>query len=574
MRLPSPSSCLALLAAVMGMAGPAEAFAFAEIDPGYQGVPPSRSGSCDREIASLPDDSIFVSVDGTIAKLGPDGRLDLGWGLEGGRARLFYIQADALQALPDGGLLVIHDVILRYTASGTFDSSFGTNGRSDPVTTNSVHSVALQPDGGIVVLGNTSTTFTRIDARGRFDTTFGTGGSMLIVDPSNPAAPGGSTIFAWSIGADGFAEVASYRNAANGQVVPELHRFPADFPRHPSAAVVGRLLPVKGLANWLSPVANVDAFGNLALVTGQGGFNSPSGITAMLFDRNANAGRIFVPVTGSWTTILTYVHAKALWRTADGGWLALAQVDQQTDGFFGMKYESMTRAIRLRADGSVDTVFPQGQAVGGAELTKFARLKSGKLIHFDPTPAGCTAVRQLTGEPQVERVMVEYYHPLLDHYFMTLEGFESAILDKNAAQMGWLRTGQSFGAWAPVALPGTKRLCRFYGDLAAGPNSHFFTPEGPECDGLRAMEAATPIGRAAWRFEEFAASVVDAVDNECPANLTAVYRTYNNGASRGITSNHRYMTDVRIYEEMVGKGWAPEGVRFCVPPESSSITTF
>jgi hypothetical protein len=170
--------------------------------------------------------------------------------------------------------------------------------------------------------------------------------------------------------------------------------------------------------------------------------------------------------------------------------------------------------------------------------------------------------------------MVEYYHPAGDHYFMTLEGFESALLDKNVAVMGWLRTGNTFGAWAPEKIPGTKRLCRFYGDLTAGPNSHFYTPEGAECDGLRAMEASTPIGRAAWRLEGYAASVVDAVNNECPANLTPVYRVYNNGFSRGITSNHRYMTDLRVYDQMVQRGWAPEGVRFCVPPESSSITTF
>jgi hypothetical protein len=284
-----------------------------------------------------------------------------------------------------------------------------------------------------------------------------------------------------------------------------------------------------------------------------------------------DSGRTFVGFSGF---ALTYARPKAVWRAPDGDWLVLAQADQRTDGFFGRYYGSTTRAILLQADGSPDPGFLQGQAIGGGEFTRFARLKSGKMIHFDSTPAGCTASRQITGEREVDAVMVEYYHPALDHYFMTLAGFESAILDRNVAQMGWLRTGQTFGAWAAVQLPGTKRLCRFYGDLTAGPNSHFFTPEGAECDGLRAMEAATPIGRAAWRLEGYAASVVDAVNGECPANLTPVLRTYNNGFRRGITPNHRYMTDIRIYEEMVRKGWVPEGVRFCVPPEGSSITAF
>jgi hypothetical protein len=180
----------------------------------------------------------------------------------------------------------------------------------------------------------------------------------------------------------------------------------------------------------------------------------------------------------------------------------------------------------------------------------------------------------LSDEARVEAVMVEYYHPGGDHYFMTLEGFESALLDANVATMGWLRTGQTFGAWAAFQLPGTKRLCRFYGDLSAGPNSHFYTPEGSECDGLRTQAAAIPIGQAAWRFEEYAASVADAVDGKCPANLTPVYRVYNDANRRGTTSNHRYMTDPSIYDQMIGKGWLAEGVRFCVPPEAPSVTTF
>jgi Repeat of unknown function (DUF5648) len=157
---------------------------------------------------------------------------------------------------------------------------------------------------------------------------------------------------------------------------------------------------------------------------------------------------------------------------------------------------------------------------------------------------------------------------------MTLEGGESALLDENVVRMGWARTGQSFGSWLPSGLAGSKRLCRFYGDLRAGPNSHFFTPEGFECDLLRSLEAAAPIGTPAWRFEGFAASVTDAPDGRCPSNLTPVYRVYNRGFERGGVANHRYTTDPAVYEQMQAKGWAPEGVRFCVPPKASSLSTY
>ena len=41
--------------------------------------------------------------------------------------------------------------------------------------------------------------------------------------------------------------------------------------------------------------------------------------------------------------------------------------------------------------------------------------------------------------------------------------------------------------------------------------------------------------------------------------------THNNGFALGKDSNHRFMTDLAIYNQMIGKGWAGEGVVMCAP---------
>src|SRR6185369_1964398 len=96
----------------------------------------------------------------------------------------------------------------------------------------------------------------------------------------------------------------------------------------------------------------------------------------------------------------------------------------------------------------------------------------------------CTVQRLASDTIRVEGTLVEYYARSLDHYFITLEGLEVGILDNNPL-MGWKRTGARFGDWAATSLPGASRVCRFYGDLVAGPNSHFYIPEGAGCDGMK-----------------------------------------------------------------------------------------
>ena len=50
----------------------------------------------------------------------------------------------------------------------------------------------------------------------------------------------------------------------------------------------------------------------------------------------------------------------------------------------------------------------------------------------------------------------------------------------------------------------------------------------------------------------------------CPDWTQPVYRVYNNRFAEN-DSNHRYMTSVALYNQMVGQGWSGEGLVMCAP---------
>jgi uncharacterized delta-60 repeat protein len=112
-------------------------------------------------------------------------------GVAGGNAT-----GNAVVVQPDGKIVVAGSVnvfssntsydfgLVRYTATGQLDSTFGTNGRV--VTDVGTHfqdfgnAVALQSDGKVVVVGSSGNDFgmSRYDADGSLDATFGTGGKV------------------------------------------------------------------------------------------------------------------------------------------------------------------------------------------------------------------------------------------------------------------------------------------------------------------------------------------------------------------------------------------------------------
>ncbi|MES2934805.1 MAG: trypsin-like peptidase domain-containing protein [Pseudomonadota bacterium] len=155
--------------------------------------------------------------------------------------------------------------------------------------------------------------------------------------------------------------------------------------------------------------------------------------------------------------------------------------------------------------------------------------------------------------------VVEFYNSNLDHYFITADAAEATQIDQGSAGPGWSRTGQSFksGGSAPV--------CRFYGSMSPGPNSHFYTVNTDECSGLKDLQASTPASQKRWNFESLDFYASPPANKTCLSGLVPVYRAYNNGFALGKDSNHRIARDIGAINQVVARGWIDEGIVMCAP---------
>jgi hypothetical protein len=200
--------------------------------------------------------------------------------------------------------------------------------------------------------------------------------------------------------------------------------------------------------------------------------------------------------------------------------------------------------IRLGLNGSVNTL-----ALGGG------RIYAGTGAH-----GGGDAMR---GAPSGVYVLsmrdsvFEFYNDLLDHFFITGSVAEKDAILGGSAGPGWALTGNAFSAGGAAAV------CRFYGSVAPGPNSHFYTIDPAECQWLKDLQAITPPSEKRWNFEGNDFASTPPVAGQCPAATIAVYRAYNNGFARGIDSNHRITSSRNAYLLQVAKGWIGEGVVMC-----------
>lgn len=171
--------------------------------------------------------------------------------------------------------------------------------------------------------------------------------------------------------------------------------------------------------------------------------------------------------------------------------------------------------------------------------------------------------------------VVEYYHPALDHYFMTSLQAEIDALDSGLF-FGWSRTGLTFQALADSASggPGVNPVCRFY--IPPPSDSHFFSAAADECAAVLAKIQTDPNYRSII-YETpsaFYIALPDTATGACLAGTIPVYRLWNQRAD----SNHRYTTDPATKALMVAKGYVPEGygpdaVAMCTPGAAKGDTT-
>ncbi len=171
-----------------------------------------------------------------------------------------------------------------------------------------------------------------------------------------------------------------------------------------------------------------------------------------------------------------------------------------------------------------------------------------------------SAHAQATGGTVVEYVNSEDFPDAPGgHFFYSSDPPEQVALDAGTAGK-FRRTGLVF------YTGGNTQVCRFYGSVAPGPNSHFFTADTAECNALKALQISPrPTTVKQWNYEGLGFSVVArTAGNTCPGGSLPVYRAYNNGPARGVDANHRYSTSIYALGSLTGNaGWTIEGVVFC-----------
>ena len=160
--------------------------------------------------------------------------------------------------------------------------------------------------------------------------------------------------------------------------------------------------------------------------------------------------------------------------------------------------------------------------------------------------------------------VIDYYNSTLKHYFRTANPDEATAVDNGGAGPGWVRTGDNFTAFVRGAIGANSLdVCRFYGSIMPGPNSHFYTAVVDECNALKALQASTPAAQPRWNYEEIAFSILIPVGGICPVQAPVpVYRLYNQRAVQG-DSNHQYTTRIATYMQNIALGWSGENVVMC-----------
>jgi DNA-binding beta-propeller fold protein YncE len=260
------------------------------------------------------------------------------------------------------------------------------------------------------------------------------------------------------------------------------------------------------------------------------------------------------------TDLMPIVGQQITWRPSSP--------DAINSRFTLLKQQAGAKACDLIVRGTQNGVETSGlwQADGGwllrggivkTDAALKALATDSQPLTFTCTPPGSGKRLALTGGVAPNNAVIEFYHAGLDNYFITAEAAEANAIDGGAAGPGWMRTDEWF------KQGGNTPVCRFYGSLKPGPNSHFYTADPAECASLKAAQASTPSGQPRWNFESLDFTTTLPAMGACPANTTPIYRAYNNGPKRGVDSNHRLSSNLAAIQSMTAKGWLSEGLVMC-----------
>lgn len=161
--------------------------------------------------------------------------------------------------------------------------------------------------------------------------------------------------------------------------------------------------------------------------------------------------------------------------------------------------------------------------------------------------------------------MVEHRYVALDYYFMTSRDADKTALD---SLTNWQRTGKSFSVLANYEI-GSSPITRFYFDQIAqnkSRGSHFYTLLSDEVAALQSLNPTNqpapgkPVNEGIDSY-----AYLPNMSGACASGQVPVYRLFRGNARFPDDPNHRFTTDLTIYNEFVALGWDGEGVKLCVP---------
>ena len=322
--------------------------------------------------------------------------------------------------------------------------------------------------------------------------------------------------------------------------------------------------PVWGTSGSLVALADV----------ADGTMGPPAGWQAKVLNNNSTSLQVdSIAICGNAPSLQTYIYSSTVPPSAAFGSKALFSVfgpvpDGWTavgSGFDGTQYSQFLGQDIWMQDGAVINMllwFPNvgGYDSGPNEIRALMASAAGNAPNAT-SPRAVMAVLALpkSAPAPLQTTVVEFYHAVLDHYFITAIPKEISDLD-TGVHPGWTRTGQTFKSYGigSSGRTGRRPVCRAYGLPSAGIDSHFYSASPDECSATM-VNFGDAWGRpGSWGLEAsevFQMDLPDPITGACPADGVPIYRVFNQRKD----ANHRYTSNMTIRDQMVAKGGVAEG---------------
>ncbi|MEP7084721.1 MAG: hypothetical protein ABI854_08290, partial [Betaproteobacteria bacterium] len=405
------------------------------------------SGEFARQVLPLPDGKILVlsatgldkGLVGTLSRFLPDGSVDLSFGSQGRSNFLLNGKCEwpiSMALQPDGKVVVLGTNFntIDCDTSAMFGTRFDVNGVQDSysfIYTGVVQrgrsgGLAIQPDGKAVVTGqdNQSLVVARFLAGGEPDLAFATNGRSLWLRSPGDNAKGGAVL----IQPDQKIVVAGSMNGTH-LVLLRFQPTGAADPAFGAAGVALTVIPGSGFLDVQALAMTAQGrflvlarLGNIPLLAQ---FDS-SGAPDLAF---GNAGLLSLPLFVGGLQSAQF----GLALQADGGIVVSGQTASNASSQFALT--RLTAAGQLDASfGTNGTLLLRPSEYFPAGATGVATLNSGALLAVGYGLPGAFLARVRIAD--VSAVVIEFYNTPLNHYFITADPAEQAGIDAGSAGPG------------------------------------------------------------------------------------------------------------------------------------------